>query len=140
MVRQAVGNAAGGSEGFVAGAASRRPYPQGPLAAARAGLAVLKREPERVARLTDNADFLRDGLRELGYDTGHSETPIVPVILNDERTAALMAGRLREMGVAVSPILFPAVPLGSARLRLCATAAHSIEDLEFALNAFREIR
>jgi glycine C-acetyltransferase len=51
-----------------------------------------------------------------------------------------MAGRLREMGVAVSPILFPAVPLGSARLRLCATAAHSIEDLEFALNAFREIR
>jgi glycine C-acetyltransferase len=90
--------------------------------------------------LRDNADFLRDGLRELGYDTGRSQTPIVPVILNDERTAALMAGRLREMGVVVSPILFPAVPLGSARLRLCATAAHSIEDLEFALNAFREIR
>jgi glycine C-acetyltransferase len=111
-----------------------------PVAAARAGLAILKREPELVARLKDNADFLRDGLRELGYDTGRSETPIVPVILNDERTAALMAGRLREMGVAVTPILFPAVPLGSARLRLCATAAHSIEDLEFALNAFREIR
>ena len=51
-----------------------------------------------------------------------------------------MAGRLREMGVVVSPIAFPAVPLGSARLRLCATAAHSIEDLEFALYAFREIR
>ncbi len=111
-----------------------------PVAAARAGLAILKREPERVARLKDNADFLRDGLRELGYDTGRSETPIIPIILNDERTAALMAGRLREMGLAVTPILFPAVPLGSARLRVCATAAHSIEDLEFALNAFRRIR
>jgi glycine C-acetyltransferase len=110
------------------------------VAAVRASLAILKTEPQRVARIRRNADFLRDGLQELGYNTGGSETAIVPVILQDETTAALMAGRLREMGVFVTPILFPAVPMGSARLRLCVTAAHSTEDLNCALDAFRQIR
>jgi 8-amino-7-oxononanoate synthase len=110
------------------------------VAAVSAALEILKSEPERVARNQQNSEFLRDGLRELGYDTGHSETAIVPVILNDETTAALMAGRLRELGIFVTPILFPAVPMGSARLRLCVTAAHSLEDLAFALDAFRQIR
>jgi 8-amino-7-oxononanoate synthase len=110
------------------------------VAAVSAALEILKSEPERVARNQQNSAFLRDGLRELGYDTGHSETAIVPVILNDEKTAALMAGRLRELGIFVTPILFPAVPMGSARLRLCVTAAHSLEDLAFALDAFRQIR
>ncbi len=110
------------------------------VAAVSAALAILKDEPERVAIVQRNADFLREGLRELGYDTGNSETAIVPVILNDERTAALLAGALREQGIAVTPILFPAVPLGSARLRLCVTAAHSIEDLEFALEGFRRMQ
>jgi 8-amino-7-oxononanoate synthase len=110
------------------------------VAAVSASIAILKSEPERVARISRNAEFLRDGLRDLGYDTGHSETAIIPVILNDERTAALMAGRLRELGVFVTPILFPAVPMGSARLRLCVTAAHSLGDLEFALDVFRQVR
>jgi glycine C-acetyltransferase len=110
------------------------------VAAVRASLAILKEEPERVARIQQNSEFLRDGLQELGYETGNSETAIIPVILNDEAPAALMAGRLRELGIFVTPILFPAVPLGSARLRLCVTAAHSLSDLEFALDAFRQIR
>jgi 8-amino-7-oxononanoate synthase len=110
------------------------------VAAVSAALDILKREPERVARLHRNADFLREGLKELGYDTGHSETAIIPVILNSEKAAALMAGSLREMGIAVTPILFPAVPLGSARLRLCVTSAHSTGDLEFALDGFRRVR
>ncbi len=110
------------------------------VAAVSASLAILRLEPERVERIRRNAEFLREGLRELGYDTGHSETAIVPVILHDERTAALLAGGLRELGIAVTPILFPAVPLGSARLRLCVTAAHSTEDLEFALDGFRRMR
>jgi glycine C-acetyltransferase len=110
------------------------------VGAVRASLAILKSEPQRVERIQRNADFLRDGLQELGFDTGHSETAIVPVILNDESAAAFLAGQLREMGVFVTPILFPAVPMGSARLRLCVTAAHSTEDLDFALDAFRQIR
>jgi glycine C-acetyltransferase len=110
------------------------------VAAVIASLRVLRQEPERVARLAKNAVFLRDGLKELGYDTGQSETPIIPVIYGDETSAALTAGRLREMGICVTPILFPAVPLGAARLRLCVTAAHETSDLEFALEAFRKIR
>jgi 8-amino-7-oxononanoate synthase len=110
------------------------------VAAVRASLAILKSEPERVQRIQHNSDFLRDGLRALGFDTGHSQTAIIPVILNDEKTAALMAGHLRDMGIFVTPILFPAVPLGSARLRICVTAGHSIEDLEFALDGFRRLR
>jgi glycine C-acetyltransferase len=109
-------------------------------AAVRATLAILRQEPERVARLRANADFLRNGLRDLGYDLGASATPIVPVILHDEATAAFFAGHLRDRGVFVTPVMFPAVPQGAARLRLCATAAHTTEDLQFALDAFRELR
>lgn len=110
------------------------------VAAVSASLAILKEEPERVARTQRNSEFLREGLRALGYNVGQSETAIIPIILHDETPAALMAGKLRELGVFVTPILFPAVPLGSARLRLCVTAAHSVADLEFALDAFRQIR
>jgi glycine C-acetyltransferase len=110
------------------------------VAAVIASLRILKQEPERVERLSRNAVFLREGLKELGYDTANSETPIIPVIFGDEASAALTAGKLREMGICVTPILFPAVPLGAARLRLCVTAAHERADLEFALDAFRQIR
>ncbi len=110
------------------------------VAAVRASLAILKEEPERVARLNANGNFLRDGLRNLGYDTGLSETPIIPVILRDETSTAMLARGLRDLGVLVTPVMFPAVPQGSARLRLCVTAAHSSQDLEFALNAFSQLR
>jgi glycine C-acetyltransferase len=109
-------------------------------AAVCAALAIMSQEPERVARLKTNANFLRDGLRELGYDLGASETPIIPVILHDEATAAYFAGHLRDRGIFITPVMFPAVPQGAARLRLCATAAHSLEDLQFALDAFKELR
>ncbi len=110
------------------------------VAAVTAALRILKQEPERVARSASNAKFLREGLQALGYDTGMSETAIVPVIFNDEASCAFAAGALRTMGIGVTPIMFPAVPLGSARLRLCATAAHRLEDLEFALEGFKRLR
>ena len=112
----------------------------GAVAAVIASLAVLRQEPQRVERLGANAIFLRNGLQQMGYDTGLSETAIIPVICPDETEAAMLAGKLRQRGVAVTPILFPAVPLGSARLRLCVTAAHCEQDLEFALDAFRRVR
>ncbi len=113
-----------------------------PMSAAviRTAVAIMLQEPERVARVKSNGDFLRKGLRDLGYDLGASETPIIPVILHDEATAAFFASHLRERGILVAPVMFPAVPQGSARLRLCATAAHTLQDLELALDAFRELR
>jgi glycine C-acetyltransferase len=76
----------------------------------------------------------------MGYDVGASETAIIPVILRDEATTTRFAGRLRECGVLVTPTVFPAVAQGTARLRLCVTAAHTSRDLEFALDAFHRLR
>ena len=75
----------------------------------------------------------------MGFDTGRSETAIIPVTFGDEPKTAFFAAALRERGIAVTPVLFPAVPLGSARLRLCVTAAHTRSDLEFAVDAFRDL-
>lgn len=110
------------------------------VGAVRASLAILRSEPERIERLHRNARFLREGLRELGYNTGASETAVIPVLLGDEATTACFAARMRELGVMVTPVMFPAVAQGIARLRLCVTAAHSVADLEFALETFRRLR
>ncbi len=110
------------------------------VGAVRASLEILSSEPQRVERLRRNACFLREGLRQLGYDTGMSQTAVIPVVLGDDATTAFFSAKVREMGVMVTPVMFPAVPQGSARLRLCATAAHSIEDLKFALDVFRQLR
>ena len=109
------------------------------IAAIREGFAVLKDEPQRVTRLQSNAKFLREGLQSLGYDTGLSETPVIPVMLQDETATAMMARRLRDHGVLAAPVMFPAVAQGSARLRLCVTAAHTQEHLEMALDAFGKL-
>ena len=92
-----------------------------------------------MARIEQNANFLRCGLRNLGYDTGLSETAVIPVILKDEVTTALFARRLRDYGILAAPVLFPAVPQGLARLRLCVTAAHTQAHLEYALEVFNKM-
>lgn len=108
--------------------------------AIREGLAILTAEPEIVTRLRDQANYFRAGLKDLGYDVGTSATPIIPVILKDEEAAARFSRRLRDFDILISPILFPAVSLGTARLRICVTAAHTIADLDFALDVFRKMR
>jgi glycine C-acetyltransferase len=110
------------------------------VAAIREGLCILAREPERVARIRQNATFLRYGLQNMGYNTGLSESAVIPVILEDEVTTALFARRLRDYGILATPVLFPAVPQGVARLRLCVTAAHTRAHLEFALDVFKKMR
>ncbi len=109
------------------------------VAAIRTGLEILHQEPERVAKIKRNGDFLRSGLQELGYDTGLSETAVIPVILKDEATTALFARKLRDFGIIAAPVMFPAVAQGQARLRLCVTAAHTTEHLSFVLGVFRKL-
>jgi glycine C-acetyltransferase len=110
------------------------------VAAAIAGFEILHDEPERVDTLRANGEFLRAGLKDLGYDTGLSETAVVPLMLDDEATTALFARRLRDYGILATPVMFPAVAQGAARLRLCVTAAHTTEMLQFALDAFAAMR
>lgn len=125
-----------GASPFIFSAAMGAPA----AAAILAGLNILKQEPERITTLAQNGKFLREGLQSLGYDTGLSETQVIPVILHDDARTALLARRLRDYGVLVSPVLFPAVAQGAARLRLCVTAAHTRAHLEFILDAFDKIR
>jgi 8-amino-7-oxononanoate synthase len=103
-------------------------------------LKILKAEPERVSCLQANAKLLREGLQSLGYDTGLSETAVIPVMLHDDARTAMFARRLRDHGILVSPVLFPAVAQGAARLRLCVTAAHTPKNLHFALDVFDRMR
>jgi glycine C-acetyltransferase len=110
------------------------------VAATCIALTILRADPRRVATLNRNAAVLRNGLRELGYDVGNSATPIIPVMLKSELAAVTIARSLRDLGVLVTPVMFPAVPFGGARLRLCATAGHTTADLDFGLAAFRELR
>src|SRR6185437_15330854 len=65
------------------------------------GVAILQSEPELVTRLRANGDYMRAGLRDLGYDTGLSETPIIPVILKDEETTAMFSRRLRDFDILI---------------------------------------
>jgi glycine C-acetyltransferase len=109
------------------------------VAAISEGLAILKDEPQRVARLKANGDYLRSGLQNLGYDIGLSTTAIIPVVLHDEIQTALFARKLRNHGIIAAPVMFPAVAQGIARLRLCVTAAHTREQLDFVLEAFAQL-
>ena len=108
--------------------------------AALAALHVLRREQWRVARARENAAYLRNGLRTLGFDVGRSTSCIIPVVLGDNETTFRAARALLDLGILASAVIPPAVPRGAARLRLCATAAQTREDLDGALAAFAHLR
>src|SRR6185295_29034 len=98
--------------------------------AALASLDVLQREPWRVAAAGENAMWLREGLRRMGYDIGRSASCIIPVVVGSNDAAFRLSRDLLDLGVLASAVIPPAVPPGEARLRLCATAAHTRADLE----------
>ncbi len=100
---------------------------------------VLEREPERVTQLHENARYFRASLQELGFKPLPGETPIIPVILGETAAAIRMSEMLLDEGVFVTGFGFPVVPQGEARVRCQVSAAHSREDLEQALRAFRTV-
>ncbi len=109
-------------------------------AAALASLRVLRREPERVARLAANADYFRDGVERLGLDRGEGTgTPIVPVIYGDSARTLQVANDLYRRGISINPILAPAVAERLTRLRVFVTATHTREDLDTALEALEAV-
>lgn len=100
---------------------------------------MLQNSDELVQRLWSNAELLRRELRALGFDTGHSQTPIVPVMLGEAPLAQQFSRALLEKGVFAMAIGFPTVPRGAARIRVMNSAAHSQDDLEQALAAFESV-
>jgi glycine C-acetyltransferase len=100
---------------------------------------MLTESTEYTDRLWDNAAYFKEKMGSLGFDTGHSETPITPVIIGDEAKTMEFSKRLLEKGVFVSGIVFPTVPKGTGRLRCMVTAAHSRAQLDKAVQAFKEV-
>lgn len=108
--------------------------------AALEALRVLESEPERLRRLVKCGDTLRDGMRDMGFQVGDSQTAIVPVFCGSTQASLRLARALWEEGVLASAVIPPAVPPGASRLRLCATAAHVEDDLSDALDAVDRAR
>ncbi len=100
------------------------------------GVRILSSSKSLVKKLWDNAAYLRTGLQKLGFDTGRTETPITPVMLGDENLAKNFSKALFEEGVFATPIKFPMVALGKARIRVMPSAAHTKKDMDIGLAAF----
>jgi 8-amino-7-oxononanoate synthase len=105
------------------------------VAAASAAVDIVVNEPERREQLWRNTRFLMDGLSSLGFHTGDSQTPVIPIIVGDDYRAFRMTRRLQEEGVFVNPVVSPATPRGRALLRTSCMATHTEAHLTRALEA-----
>jgi len=109
------------------------------VAACIAAVDILAESDELVRKLWDNASYFKKGMVERGFDIGHSETPITPVMLGEAPLAQEFSRRLFEEGIFAQAIGYPTVPRGKARIRVMISATHSREDLDFALDKFEKI-
>ena len=101
---------------------------------------LLTESTDNLDKLTENTRYFRARLAEEGFDVPNGVHPIVPVMLYDAKTAQEFAARMLEKGVYVVGFCYPVVPMGKARIRTQVSAAHSKEDLDFAISCFKEVR
>ncbi|MGX7024403.1 glycine C-acetyltransferase [Vagococcus hydrophili] len=111
----------------------------GASAAVIKAIDLMESDSSYVDNLWENANYFKEKLKGIGYDIGHSETPITPVILGDEKLAQEFAKNLIANGVYVKPIVFPTVPLGTGRVRNMPTAAHTKEMLDKAVAVYEKV-
>ncbi|PKR77214.1 glycine C-acetyltransferase [Halalkalibacillus sediminis] len=102
-------------------------------------LDLLMESTELHDQLWENGDYLKRGLKDLGFDIGESETPITPCIIGDEKTTQQFSKRLNEEGVYAKSIVFPTVPRGTGRVRNMPTAAHTKEMLDDAIKIYEKV-
>jgi len=154
IITSTLGKALGGAAGgFVGGPESLADYltqrsrpqlfsnalPPTVAASALAAVSHLEHHPELVRRLKENATYFRNQLRALGFNPLPGGTPIIPVILGETAKAIQMSERLLAEGVFVTGFGHPVVPQGHARVRCQVSAAHTQDDLDFALAAFKTV-
>ena len=154
VITSTLGKALGGAAGgFTAGPLALTDYltqrsrpqlfsnalPPTVAASALAAVQHVERHPELVSRLSQNARYFREQLLSLGFKPLPGETPIVPVILGETAKAIRMSELLLAEGVFVTGFGYPVVPQGHARVRCQLSAAHSRDDLDFALRAFKKV-
>lgn len=110
------------------------------VAAAMAAFEVMQEEPWRMEKLRENFTFMRDGLRDLGFELGHTQTAVIPIFIRqDLRTILMWRELLEEHGVYTNPFISPGVPPKSAMLRTSYMATHERSHLERGLEAFEKV-
>ncbi|MFE8699294.1 glycine C-acetyltransferase [Cytobacillus sp. FJAT-54145] len=109
------------------------------VAASIRAIEILMESTELNERLWENANYLKKGLSNLGFDIGDSETPITPCIIGDEKKTQEFSKRLNEEGVYAKSIVFPTVPRGTGRVRNMPSAAHTQEMLDNAIRIYEKV-
>jgi glycine C-acetyltransferase len=108
-------------------------------AACLAAVEILDESADLVDKLWENARYFKTAMKNLGFDTGHSETPIIPIMIGEVAKAKSFSARLFEEGVFAMALGFPTVPRGTARIRVMNTAAHARTDLDQGLEIFARV-
>ncbi|OGR67529.1 MAG: 8-amino-7-oxononanoate synthase [Elusimicrobia bacterium GWB2_63_16] len=110
--------------------------PPASVASISKALDIITEEPQRIKRLWDNAAYLMKRFKEMGLNTGETQTPIIPVIIGDNEKTFMLWRMLYDHGLFTNPVVSPAVPPKRAMLRVVATATHTREQLDRALDIF----
>ena len=99
----------------------------------------MENEPERIKRLMDLTSYARNQFRALGFDTGKSESPIIPLFIRDDIKALQMAQSLLEEGVFINPVVSPAVPKENCIIRFSLMATHSFDQVDRAIQKITSV-
>lgn len=108
-------------------------------AACIAAIDIMEESDDLIKKLWDNGKYFKDKMKQLGFNTGQSETPITPITIGEETMNQEFSRQLFDEGVYVTPIAFPLVPRGTARLRVMISAIHTKEDLDYGIEAFSRV-
>jgi glycine C-acetyltransferase len=114
-------------------------HPPSVAASTIAAIDVLETEPHHVKNLWDNTDYFKKAVDDLGFNTGRSQTPIIPVIVGESSKAKALSDKLYEKGIFVVPIVFPLVARDLARIRVQMNAKLTKEQLDTVIEAIEEI-
>jgi 8-amino-7-oxononanoate synthase len=99
---------------------------------------VIEKEPERRVRLWAITAKMKSGFQAMGYDTGATQTPIIPLMIHDDEQAFMLWKATRDMGIFTNPVIYPAVPHGQALIRTSYSATHTDEELDYVLDSFQK--
>ncbi len=113
--------------------------PPASVAAALQALRIVEREPDRRKRLWENTDYMKKELRNCGFNTGDSASPIIPIVIGEDLTTFIMVKRLQEEGVFANAVISPAVPPDCAMIRTSYMATHEREHLDRALEILTRV-
>ena len=113
--------------------------PPASVAAAMQALEIVEREPERRERLWENTKYMKSQLRALGFDTGESQSPVIPITIGEDLTTFVMVKRLQEEGVFANAVISPAVPPGCSLIRTSYMATHERKHLDRALDVLEKV-